>query len=352
MHKGHRIAKVAPLAVLLDQAAHGIRHAWTGAFESLELWQLRTDGEFDLLSINGQMELSVAFPRLRRRVENDARHVARFDLDSVAAGHLCVETGVLPAFLQTVKIHPLHAAIEGRLRLNVNLVREEITPLRHRLLDPRLHLLDDLGVILVTHAGADEMRRLDLFLRQHLHHVLRAIALGVQFATVADERDVEKVARVVRHIIHAPQRLLIPHGILVRRQLLVALHIRKAGPRMHAGPLIRVVRTKMPRTRSAHAEARQRDAVRVDVEALHCIVAAFENIRLACALPAVAVAAKGVNHDRPRWLELPRLAGLQLAVHEVQIRRGVTAAVQPDPHRRLLRRVVESFGNFHTVGLR
>ncbi len=38
--------------------------------------------------------------------------------------------------------------------------------------DPCLHFLDGFGVVFVRHAGADEMRWMEVLLGQHFHHVL------------------------------------------------------------------------------------------------------------------------------------------------------------------------------------
>ena len=145
------------------------------------------------------------------------------------------------------------------------------------------------------------------FFAEHLDHVLRAVALRIHLTAVADERDVEEIPRIVRHVIHTPELLFIPDWILVRCELLVALHIRKSGSSVNTGPLIGIMRPKMPRSGTAHAEARQCDAIGVNVETLRGIIPAFKHIRLACALPTIAVTAKRVNHDGFRRLKLSRL---------------------------------------------
>ena len=63
----------------------------------------------------------------------------------------------------------------------------------------------------------------------------------------------------------------------------------------------------MPRACAAHAEARDRHAVRVHIEALGRVITAFKHVRLTRTLEAVAVAPKGMDHDRARWLKLPGL---------------------------------------------
>ena len=198
---------------------------------------------------------------LRRRVEHDAAHIARLDLDGLPVEHLRVDASILPALLQAVEVHPIHAAIERCFGLDVNFIRKQLAPLRDSFFDPGLHFFDRLGMILVAHAGADEVRRLEAFFREHFHHVFGAVALRILLAAVADERHIEKIARVVRHVVKAPQHLLIPHGILVGRELLVALHIGEAGTGMHAGPLIWIMRTEMPCACAAHAEAGDGNAI-------------------------------------------------------------------------------------------
>ena len=108
----------------------------------------------------------------------------------------------------------------------------------------------------------------------------------------------------------------------------------------------------MPCASAAHAEAGDGDAVRIDVEALNRIIAAFEDIHLASGLPAIAVTSEGMDHDGARRLELTGLLRHEAAANEVEVRGGVTAAVEPDPHGCLLRFEVEPLGNFDAVGLR
>ena len=188
----------------------------------------------------------------------------------------------------------------------------------------------------MPHSRSDQMWRLDALLPENFDHVFSAITLGVLFTTVADQRDVEKIPRIVRHIIHAPQLLLIPHRILFRGQLLVALHIRKSRTGVHAGPMTCMVRTHVPRPRSSHAESSQRNPVLIHLKTSHRIIPALEDIRLTRRLPTVAVTTKRMNHDRSLRLKLTRFLRHQSAVNKIQIRRRITPSVEPDPHRHLL----------------
>ena len=176
------------------------------------------------------------------------------------------------------------------------------------------------------------MRAAHAIFSKHFSHVFSPVALGVDLTAVADEGHVLEVQRVVGHVIHAPQHLLIPGWQLVWRDFLVALHIDKSGSGMHAGPLIREVRADVPRTCSTHAEACKGDAIFIHVEACRGIIPRLKHICLARTFPAIAVATEGMDHNRALGLKLPRLLGHQSAVNEVQIGRRVAAPMQPDPH--------------------
>ena len=180
-----------------------------------------------------------------------------------------------------MQIHPLHPSIIGRLGLNVNFVRKQIAAFLHGFFDQRLHLLDHFGMILVPHARANQMRWVDALFAKHFHHVLGAVALGIELAAVADERDIQKIACVIGHIVDTPELLFIPDRILVGRELLIAFHIRETGSSVNAGPLVGVMRAEMPGSGSTHAETRERNPVLVHLETGDSIIAAFEDIDFA-----------------------------------------------------------------------
>ena len=198
------------------------------------------------------------------------------------------------------------------------------------------------------------MWRLDALFTENFNHVFSAITLGVLFTTVADQRNIEEIPCIVRHIIHAPQLLLIPHRILVRRQLLVTLHIRKTRTGVHTGPMTCMVRPHVPRSRASHAESSQRNPVLIHMKTSHRIIPALKNVGLTCRLPTVAIATKGVNHDRALRLKLTRLLRHQSAVNKTQIRRCIPPSVEPDPHRHLLSLTapLQPLRDLHAVRLR
>ena len=201
----------------------------------------------------------------------------------------------------------------------------------------------------MRHLRADEALQFVPLGLERLGHDFAGRALRVDLAAVGDERDVEQVADVVRHVVLAPELLLVPGGVLLGLEVPVAGDVDEPRARVGRGEVVGVVGGQVPGAGAAHAEAHQHDAVGVDLVAMLDRRDRVEHVGLAGRLEAEALAAEGVQDDRPFGRDLPlvRLA----AADEVEVGVGVAPPVEPDVERDGLGEV-DVVGDFQPVRLR
>ena len=247
----------------------------------------------------------------------------------------------------------MHATVGKRASLQHQFLRQSISTGSHSLFDQQLNVLNQVRMILMPHAGSDEMRRLQVFFGEHLCHVLSGIALGVDFTGVANQGNIKEITSVVGHIVDAPKFLLVPGRHLVRCNFLITFYIDKPCSGMHTRPLVRKVSPDVPCACSAHTESGQSDAIIIDMEACNGIISGFKNIGFPSALPTIAIASEGMNDNGPFGLELARLLCIQSTVNKMQVGCSVATTVKPNPHRdlRLVVAKLQPLWDLDTVGL-
>ncbi len=201
----------------------------------------------------------------------------------------------------------------------------------HQLLDFRLRA----RLVFMRHAGADEVREGEPFLRHVARHDVGGLLLRVDLAGVGDDRRVHEIGRVERGVVPAPEHLLEPRRrrLAGREDVEELGRLGKAGARRHGGPEPRVMRAELPGRCAAHREAAHHQAVHVDRVTLPHAFQRLEEIHLAGEFVGVAIAAVEVADDRRFRREFA--AALHAVLEEGELAQLFAAAVQPEvePHR-------------------
>ena len=186
------------------------------------------------------------------------------------------------------------------------------------------------SVVAVLHPGANLVRDLAPLGSQRRHHDFAGGPLAVFLAGVGDHREIEKIAGHRWHVGEEPQSRF-PPGNVPRIDADEARGIDEAGAAVNRAEPVGAPGTDLPRPGSSHREAGEHDPVAVDRDDPIEGVEGLEDIDRPRPLPAVAVAAEGMEDDAIVGKELTGLAGL--LPEEMEIGVALATAMEPDPHR-------------------
>ena len=249
--------------------------------------------------------------------------------DGVVEGGL--DAGVLPMFGEAGEVEPVEVGVvEGAgLEGEPEGVGEE--GLEEGGLDVILEDLAGGGMVFVAHAGTDEVGEGGAVLLEGLGHDFGGGALGVFFAAVGEDGEVEEVAGVVGDVVLAPEGLF-PEGgggDLGGAEFLIALDVDEAGTGVEDGPVVGVVGPEEPGTGAAHGKAGKGAAVGIEAFFGDEEVAEVEDVGFGGAFESEAVAAPGVDDEGVGGVEFAAAAAV--VGEEMEVGAGVAAALEPEP---------------------
>jgi hypothetical protein len=144
----------------------------------------------------------------------------------------------------------------------------------------------------------DDMSKGVADLGQFPFHQVGGGLLFVLRAGIGEERAVEEIPEVVRHIIDLPEGLLVVGRKTIGRQFVVFLGLGEAGTGMHAAEPVAVMDPEMPGPGTTHGETREDDAVGIYGIVGHDRRDRLEDIDLTRVFPTDALASEGVEDDR------------------------------------------------------
>lgn len=137
-------------------------------------------------------------------------------------------------------------------------------------------------------------------------HDVGARFLLVEFAAIAEERELGELLRIRRNVVPVPQLLHVPLRQLIAAESLISLHINEAGAGTRALPEVRVMRRQVPTPCPAHREAHEH-RLPLDLVPLLDVLDRFEDIDFAGKFVGVAVPAERMEDDRVGELILAAL---------------------------------------------
>ncbi len=239
-------------------------------------------------------------------LEGKGGHIFGADAEGVAVDDVGVDARFLPVLLQTVDRHPFHAVVTQGVGGESNLSGDFDATLLEDFGEAFLDLDLGIGVVLVPHAGADDVFEFQAFLFHVAGHDVGGLLLFVLLPAVGDGRALVEVGRVFRRVVEPPKLLFPPCGLgFLGENVLINGGFRKSGARGGRGPDARVMRRHVPGRRAAHRETADGDAVVVDAIAALGVFEGLEGVDLPGELHGVAIAAVGMQDEGVLGRELP-----------------------------------------------
>ena len=203
-------------------------------------------------------------------------------------------------------------------------------------------------IVAVLHPDADLVRDLAILGGERRHHDLAGGPLAVLLAGVGDHREIEEISGHRRDVGEEPEPRF-PGRHVAGLNADEARGVDEASAAVDSAESVGAAGSDLPRPRSPHREAGKHQPIAVDRDDPIEGVEGLKDVDRPGSLPAVAVAAEGMEDDAIVGEKLAGLAGL--LPEEVEIGITLAAAMEPDPHRHRLG-AVEPLRHDDPVGLR